>query len=86
MQFLLLLSALLSAVTGVFAGPRAVEVRVSQSEAQVVAAAIPAAPLQTQAQRPVDPCLDRVVRSAPVPAVVFARPISPPLKSVCLIE
>lgn len=37
MQFLLLLSALLSAVTGAFVGPRAVAAQVSQAEAQIAA-------------------------------------------------
>jgi hypothetical protein len=86
MQFLLLLSALLSAVTGVFAGPRAAEVQVSQAEARIVTTANPAARAHAETQRPVDPCLNRIDQAAGAPAVPPAPPISPPLKNVCLIE
>lgn len=75
MQFLLLLSALLSAVTGAFAGPRAVEAPVSQAEAQVVATARPAAQSQLAAMTPLrEPGQARAERKghAPAPAVLIA--------------
>lgn len=66
MQFLLLLSALLSAVTGAFAGPRTVEAPVSQTEAQVAATARPVARAQLATILP-----------RPEPGRVFAEPRKP---------
>jgi hypothetical protein len=82
MQFLLLLSALLSAVTGAFAGPRPDLARMSQVEATIVEAA-PAAPRRadgarpasgwhrTILDRPLAPLAERMPR--PAPALRFVR-------------
>lgn len=87
MQFLLLLSALLSTVTGAFAGPRAVEAQVSQSEAHVVATARPAARAIAAAQLPLQDDARTLIETKPG----FAGPLALPaaaaiLASVRLIE
>lgn len=76
MEFLLVLSALLSALTGAFTGPREGEPRPSQAEAQMVAFAEAGAPIRAAALRPVQTLpsiarLDSRVREiAPVPALL----------------
>lgn len=86
MQFLLLLSALLSAVTGAFVGPRVVAEQVSQAEAQVVTAARPAARAESSMLVPAEAL--SVVAVEPQPA--FAAPVLPtaavPLADVRLNE
>ena len=54
-QFLLLLTALMSALTGVLAGPRGVDARPSQAEAQLVAVVQAIAPASAAATRPEQP-------------------------------
>lgn len=80
MQFLLLLSALLSAVTGAFAGPRAVEAPVSQAEAQVAATARPAARVMIAAILPQRelrrPRADRETGAVAPAAVIAAAPLT----------
>lgn len=80
MQFLLLLSALLSAVTGAFAGPRALEAPVSQAEAQVAAIARPAARAQLAAVVPLrEPGRVLAARKpvfAAAPAPIAAAPLT----------
>ena len=75
MEFLMILSALLSAVTGAFAGPRPAEVRVHQpAPAQSVAAAVPSVRIAAPAVRP--------VRAVPArPAALLAPVTSAPLTS-----
>lgn len=86
MQFLLLLSALLSAFTGLSAGPRVDQVRMEQAEAQVVALAPPAARRHAEAQRPAQPCAAVPLRTgADAPKRPALAPAAP-LASVCLIE
>ena len=86
MQFLLLLSALLSAVTGAFAGPRPMGAGMEQAEAQVVASALPAARAQAAAVRPANICARIVETAKPLPQEPAVAAVSPPLASVCLIE
>lgn len=86
MQFLLLLSALLSAVTGAFAGPRAVEARVSQSEARVVAAPRPVQQAQAP-ERSLSSSAPPVARNVDVfYAASDVLPADAPLASIRLIE
>jgi hypothetical protein len=86
MQFLLLLSALLSAVTGAFAGPRAEGARVEQAETQVIAPAQPAEHVAVPAPRRTVTCQARPVMAAmQAPAEPAAVPPAP-LASICLIE
>jgi hypothetical protein len=86
MQFLLLLSALLSAVTGAFAGPRAADAPVNQVEAQQEAALV--APLLAEnaaaARAPVQPI--RRSASPRLPALIEAPAPSAPLTSVRWLE
>lgn len=77
MEFLLVLSALLSALTGAFTGPREGEARPSQAEAQMVAFAEASAPIRAAALRPAQalPSIARLAASpvaeiAPVPALL----------------
>ena len=74
----MILSALLSAVTGAFAGPRPVEARVHQpAAAQSVAMAAPSAEVAVPAVRPAQAIPVRPMRIAPVPAPVAPRPAAP---------
>lgn len=84
MQFLLLLSALLSAVTGVF-GPRA-DMRVEQAGQQIAAVAQAAAPTRVIVTRPSQalPTLRAVARFIPSPRPEPARPV--PLARVRFTE
>lgn len=86
MEFLLVLSALLSALTGAFTGPRDGEARPSQAQAQLIAVAEAGAPLRAAAQRPVQalPAIARLSSHAPVLAAVPALPA--PLAFIRLIE
>jgi hypothetical protein len=86
MQILLLLSALLSALTGAFVGPASADVRMDRAEAQIGAPAETAAPSRAAAARPIEACVrvaGREKRPDAVPAVLI-RPA--PLKDICLIE
>lgn len=82
----MILSALLSAVTGAFAGPRPAETRVHQpAVAQSVAIAVPAARIAAPATpraHPVPPA-PRAQLAAPPPA---APPASPPVGTDRLLE
>jgi hypothetical protein len=84
MQFLLLLSALLSALTGVF-GPRA-DMRVEQAGSQIAAVAQAAAPTRIAATRPEQGLLTlrELARVVPSPRVEPARLV--PLARVRFIE
>jgi hypothetical protein len=86
MQFLLLLSALLSAVTGAFAGPRSVDAPANQVEAQQHAPLV--APLRAQ-QAAVVIAPSRPVRrslSPRLPAIIEAPAPAAPLTSVRWLE
>jgi hypothetical protein len=86
MQFLLLLSALLSALTGGFVGPRAPEPQANQVEAQqesVLASPVRAA-AAVVALAPARPL--RTAVSQPPPAIVSAPAPSAPLTSVRWLE
>ena len=86
MQILLLLSALLSALTGAFVGPASADVRMDRAEAQIGAPAEAVTPSQAPAARPIEPCA-RVAGREKRPDVAPAVPIRPaPLKDICLIE
>jgi hypothetical protein len=78
MEFLMILSALLSAVTGAFAGPRPAEARVHQpAAAQSVAMAVPAAEVAVPTLRPVQAIPERPARLAPLPAPAAPLPVAP---------
>ena len=85
MQFLLLLSALLSAVTGAFVGPRAMAAQVSQAEAQVAPASAAA-----RAESPVLVPVQTPGRFAAEPQPAIAAPVLPiaaaPLADIRLNE
>ena len=86
MEFLLVLSALLSALTGAFTGPRAGETRLDRAEAQLVAIAEIAAPAKAAVERP-QQALPSVVRlSAYVPEPAPMPAGSAPLAFIRLIE
>jgi hypothetical protein len=82
MQFLLLLSALLSAVTGAFAGPRAADAPVNQVESQQEAARL--TPLRAEKAAVVKAPVWAVRGSAPpkLPALVEAPAPSAPLTGI----
>ena len=86
MEFLLVLSALLSALTGAFTGPRDGEARPSQAEAQLVAIAQAGAPVKAAALRPVQavPPIARLSRQ--VPDIAPAPALLAPLAFIRLIE
>ena len=85
MEFLLVLSALMSALTGAF-GPRAVEPRLGQAEAQLVAVAEAAAPARAAALRPVQALPSIAALSRYVPDIAPAPALLAPLAFVRLIE
>ncbi|MFN3726868.1 MAG: hypothetical protein ACK4SZ_11260 [Allosphingosinicella sp.] len=86
MEFLLVLSALLSALTGAFTGPRDGEARLGQAEAQLIAAAEAGAPIRTAALRPVQ-ALPSIARlSGYWPEIAPAPALPAPLAFVRLIE
>jgi hypothetical protein len=86
MQFLLLLSALLSAVTGAFAGPRSADAPANQVEAQQQAPLI--APLRAEqaavAKAPLPPV--RSSLSPQLPVLIEAPAPAAPLTSVRWLE
>jgi hypothetical protein len=86
MQFLLLLSALLSAVTGAFAGPRAADAPVNQVEAQQEAALV--APLLAENAAAARVAVQPIRRNASprLPALIEAPAPSAPLTSVRWLE
>ena len=88
MEFLLVLSALMSALTGAFTGPRDGEARPSQAEAQLVAVAQAAAPAKLAALRPRQPLPTIAALSSFVPrtALAIAPALPAPLAFVRLIE
>ncbi len=85
MEFLLVLSALMSALTGAF-GPRATEARLAQAEAQMVAVAEAAIPARIAAPRPQQALPSIVALSRDVPAIKAAPALLAPLAFVRLIE
>ncbi len=86
MEFLLVLSALLSALTGAFTGPRDGETRLGQAEAQLIAAAEAGAPIRTAALRPLHPLPSIAQLSSHVPDIAPAPALLAPLAFVRLIE
>jgi hypothetical protein len=73
MEFLMILSALLSAVTGAFAGTRPAEARLHQpTAAQSVAMAVPAAEVAVPALRPA-----QAIPARPARPVVASAPVAP---------
>ena len=86
MEFLLVLSALLSALTGAFTGPRDGEARPSQAEAQLVAFAQAGAPAKVAALRPVQPLPPIARLSSQVPETAPAPALLAPLAFIRLIE
>jgi hypothetical protein len=78
MEFLMILSALLSAVTGAFAGGRPAEARVHQpAAAQSVAMAMPAVEVAAPAARPVQAIPERPARLIALPAPAAPLPAAP---------
>ncbi len=74
----MILSALLSAVTGAFAGTRPAEARLHQpATTQSVAVAAPSATVAVPALRPVQAIPVQTVRIAVVPAPAAALPSAP---------
>ena len=86
MEFLLVLSALVSALTGAFAGPRVGDARPSQAEAQLVAIAEVAVPARAAALRPQQALPSIATLSLHVPEVAPAPALLAPLAFVRLIE
>lgn len=86
MEFLLFLSALMSAVTGAFAGPRGVEARLDRAEAQMISFAQIAAPARAAVLRPAQelPSVFHVRRLVPERPPGPVRPS--PLAKVRLVE
>ena len=85
MEFLLILSALLSAVTGAISGARAPEARIHQAEASLAAASAAPAAREQAAIAAVLP--DLLPRAQVIPALpVFALAASVPLYADRLIE
>jgi hypothetical protein len=87
MEFLMILSALLSAVTGVFAGTRPAETRVHQpAAAQSVAAATPSVMVAIPSARPA-PAIPQSSRAAAYEPAPRAAPLaSAPIETDRLIE
>jgi hypothetical protein len=86
MEFLMILSALLSAVTGAFAGPRPEEARLHQpAPAQSVAVAAPSVRIAIPAVRPVQAIPAQPARAVAAP-VTAAPPSSAPIRTDRLIE
>jgi hypothetical protein len=78
MEFLMILSALLSAVTGAFAGPRPVEARLHQpAPAQSVAVAVPSATVALPAIRPVQAIPEQAAQAMPAPRPAAPLPSAP---------
>ena len=74
----MILSALLSAVTGAFAGNRPADVRLAQPAAtQSVSVAAPAATVAVPAIRPVQVIPAQIQRVVPVPAPAAPVPAAP---------
>ncbi|HYD13840.1 MAG TPA: hypothetical protein VEC11_13405 [Allosphingosinicella sp.] len=74
----MILSALLSAVTGAFAGTRPAEARLHQPAAtQSVAVAAPSATVAVPAARPTQAIPAQIVQAAPVPAPAAPLPSAP---------
>jgi hypothetical protein len=86
MEFLLVLSALLSALTGAFTGPRDGETRLGQAEAQMIAAAEAGAPIRIAALRPLQALPSIASLSSHVPKIAPAPVLLAPLAFVRLIE
>jgi len=86
MEFLLVLSALLSALTGAFTGPRDGEARPSQAEAQMVAFAQAGAQVKAAALRPVQAVPPIARLSSHVPEIAPAPALLAPLAFIRLIE
>jgi hypothetical protein len=86
MEFLMILSALLSAVTGAFAGTRPADARVHQPAAtQSVAVAAPSATVAVPAIRPVPAIPAQSARIAPAPLPSAPLP-SAPIETDRLLE
>jgi len=86
MEFLLILSAVLSAVTGAFAGPRAPEARLHQeAPAQLVAFAQPSAPIAAPAAR-IETAVPSIAPILPDALPVLAPAAAVPLYADRLIE
>jgi hypothetical protein len=78
MEFLMILSALLSAVTGAFAGPRPAEARLHQPAAtQSVAVPAPVATVAMPAIRSSQAIPDQAAEVAPAPAPSAPLPSAP---------
>lgn len=86
MQILLLLSALLSAISGVFGVARPLETRVDQAGAQITAPAAASARVKAESGQRVENCLPALAAIAHAPFVDADVPRDPPLTNVCLIE
>ena len=84
MQFLLLLSALLSTLTGAIAGVRPVDAQVSQAESMLVAQSTPTARQQGVASPIARASRPELVRAIALLDLAVARPA--PLDLVRLIE
>lgn len=86
MEFLLILSAMLSAVTGAFTGARAPEPRLHHQAAQVVAVAEPSAVTAVRAER-IAAALLPIDAPAALPEFrPFALAVPAPLFAVRLLE
>ncbi len=86
MEFLLILSAMLSAVTGAFTGARAPEARLHQQAAQIVVVAEPSAETAVVAERIVAALPALGALAAPPALRPFALAAPAPLFAVRLIE
>jgi hypothetical protein len=86
MEFLLVLSALLSALTGAFTGPRDGEARLGHAQAQLIAAAEVGTPVRTAALRPVQALPSIVLLSSHAPEIAPAPALLAPLAFIRLIE
>ena len=86
MEFLLILSAMLSAVTGAFTGARAPEARLHHQAAQIVAVAEPSAETAVVAERvaAVSPAIGALAAPPALRAFAIAAPAA--LLTVRLIE
>lgn len=86
MEFLLVLSALLSALTGAFTGPRDGEARLGQAQAQLIAAAEVGTPIRAEALRPAQALPSIVLLSRNAPQIAPAPALLAPLAFIRLIE